>query len=113
MIWTDLRYSARTLVRSPGLTATLLLTIALGIGSNAAVFGFVRGLAMRDLPTPDGNPALSAAMARISMLLTSAAGAVFIVACINVATLLLSRSASRTRDSSVRTALGASRGQTA
>ena len=113
MIWTDLRYSARTLARSPGLTTTLLLTIALGIGSNAAVFGFVRGLAMRDLPTPQDNPVMSAAMARISMLLTSAACAVFIVACINVATLLLSRSAGRTRDSSLRTALGASRGQMA
>jgi len=50
MIWADLRYSARTLTRTPGLSLTLLLTIALGIGSNAAVVGFVRGLLTRDLP---------------------------------------------------------------
>ncbi len=52
MIWTDLKYSARTLSRRPGLSLTLLLTIALGIGSNAAVVGFVRGLVTRDLPIP-------------------------------------------------------------
>ena len=50
MIWVDLRYSARSLARTPALAATLLLTIALGIGSNAAVVGFVRGLVTRDLP---------------------------------------------------------------
>jgi len=53
MIWTDLKYSARTLIRNPVLSLTLLLTIALGIGSNAAVVGFVRGLVTRDLPIPD------------------------------------------------------------
>src|SRR5262245_22880119 len=52
MIWSDLKYAARTLSRSPGLSLTLLLTIALGIGSNAAVVGFVRGLVTRDLPIP-------------------------------------------------------------
>jgi predicted permease len=50
MTWTDLRYSARTLARRPALTTTLVLTIALGIGSNAAVAGFVRGLVTRRLP---------------------------------------------------------------
>jgi putative ABC transport system permease protein len=46
----DLRYSARSFLRTPGLTAALLLTIALGIGSNASVHGFVRGLIVRDSP---------------------------------------------------------------
>ena len=48
----DLRYSARSLTRAPGLALTLLLTIALGIGGNASVVGFVRGLVTRDLPLP-------------------------------------------------------------
>jgi hypothetical protein len=39
-----IRYSARTFLRTPGLTLALLLTIALGIGSNVCIHGFVRGL---------------------------------------------------------------------
>ena len=50
--WSDLRYSVRSLTRTPGLTLTLLLTIALGIGSNASVAGFVRGLTTRNVPIP-------------------------------------------------------------
>ena len=46
----DLKYSIRSFVRAPALTAALLLTIAIGIGSNAAVLGFIRGLVGRDLP---------------------------------------------------------------
>ena len=49
---TDLRYSARSLARAPGLTLALLLTIALGVGSNAAVSGFVRGFVTPRLPLP-------------------------------------------------------------
>jgi hypothetical protein len=40
----EIRYSARSFARTPGLTIALLTTIALGIGSNAAVFAFIRGL---------------------------------------------------------------------
>jgi putative ABC transport system permease protein len=47
---TDLRYSARSLTRTPVWTFTLVLTIALGIGSTASVQGFVRGLMTTDLP---------------------------------------------------------------
>ena len=46
----DLRYSARSFARTPAVTAALVLTIALGIGSNASVYGFVRGLIARDTP---------------------------------------------------------------
>ena len=49
---TDLRYSLRSLTRTPGLTLSLLLTIALGIGSNVSLRGFVRGLTARELPLP-------------------------------------------------------------
>jgi putative ABC transport system permease protein len=59
MIWSDLNYSARTLTRNPGLSLTLLFTIALGIGSNAAIVGFVRGLVTRDLPIPDVDRTVS------------------------------------------------------
>jgi ABC-type antimicrobial peptide transport system permease subunit len=43
-MWAELKYSVRSFVRSPGLTLALLASIALGIGSNAAVLGFIRGL---------------------------------------------------------------------
>ena len=46
----DLRYSARSFTRTPGLTVALLLSVALGIGSNASVYGFVRGLIAHDSP---------------------------------------------------------------
>ena len=39
----DIRYSARHFVRSPGVSLALLLTIAVGIGSNVAIHGFVQG----------------------------------------------------------------------
>ena len=54
-MFADLAYSARSFVRAPALLSTLLLTIALGIGSNAAVLGFIRGLATRDLPLADAH----------------------------------------------------------
>lgn len=50
----DLRYSARGLKRSPGLSVALFLTIALGIGGNAMVYGFIRGSLQR--PTVAGEP---------------------------------------------------------
>jgi hypothetical protein len=52
-VLSDLRYSARSLARTPGLAATVVLTIAFGIGSNAAVHGFVRGLLTRNMPFPN------------------------------------------------------------
>jgi len=55
----DFQYSARTLARSPGVAVALVLTIALGIGSNAAVHGFVRGLMSRDLPLPAAETVVS------------------------------------------------------
>ena len=49
----DIRYAARTLGRTPGFTAVAVLTIALGIGANTAIFSVVHGVILKSLPFAD------------------------------------------------------------
>jgi putative ABC transport system permease protein len=51
--WHDLKFAVRSLARTKGLTVTVVITLALGIGANAAIFTLVRGVLLRPLANRD------------------------------------------------------------
>jgi predicted permease len=54
-LWDDLHYAIRILVNSPGFTVVIVLTLALSIGANSAIFSVIDGVLLRPLPYPEAN----------------------------------------------------------
>src|SRR6188508_2420894 len=58
-LWQDIRFGLKVLIKSPGFTAVALLSLALGIGANTAVFSIISASLLQPLPVGDAKALVS------------------------------------------------------
>ncbi len=58
-LWRDVRFGMRSLRRTPGVTAAVIATLAVGIGANTAIFSIVNGVLLKPLPYPNASALVS------------------------------------------------------
>jgi putative ABC transport system permease protein len=63
-LYGDIRFTARSFRRTPGVTAAIILTLALGIGANTAIFSAVHALLLRPLPFPEADRVMDVSLTR-------------------------------------------------
>jgi predicted permease len=73
MFLRNLRYACRSLLRAPGFTVTVVLTLALGIGANNAVFSALNAILLRPLPLPDADRLVALGQDRARIALSNVA----------------------------------------
>jgi putative ABC transport system permease protein len=54
-LWQDLRYAVRLIIQKPAFAVLIIVTLALGIGANTAIFSIVNSILLRSLPYPESD----------------------------------------------------------